>query len=149
MTEVRRRQLRFEPMPMRVPLDQIGGARVVRQFRMNGEIVKVGTMLTPPQIMAMNPVNRAHLIDRFLQVWPKPMVKSPPSSDADSGAGPTERATSDGGLLARHVVPLGFGRYDVVQGTKLNEKAVDRQTAFALAGTPLPPEQKAPRRKRA
>lgn len=144
--EARRRTLRFEPTPMRIPLDQIGGARVVRQFRMNGDIVRVGTTMTREQVMAMNAVNRAHLLDRFLLVWPKPVVGL--ASAADLGAGPAERVTHSA-ESSRFVVPLGFGRgYDVVEGVKLNQKAVDRETAFALAGMPLPPSEKTRRVRR-
>jgi hypothetical protein len=135
---VARRFPRFEPLMMRIPIDQIGGGRVVRQYRgSDGQIVKVGTTLTGDQIRNMGAANRRELMDRYISVWPQApaAVASPPGA-----AEPTERSTTE--PPSRFVVPLGFGAWDVVEGIKLNDKAVTRAEAYALAGKPLPPSKK-------
>ena len=40
----------------------------------------------------------------------------------------------------RFVISEGFGRFNVIEGKKLNEEALDREQAYALAGID-PPKQ--------
>ena len=125
MTNVR--ALRSESMPLRLSLDQIGGGVVVRPFRRGTEFVRVGTNVTPEELMSMTAANRNALLDKFIRVYPKP-----PSGVA---------SRSDGvgrGRAERHIVPLGFGHYHVVEGVQLTQKPVTRQEAYSLAGKDLP-----------
>jgi hypothetical protein len=88
---------------------------------MGDRYLMAGTVLTGDEVRAIRPTNRSSLIDKnFIAVWPV---------DASQFAGPP---------AVRHVVPRGFGRYDVVEGRKLNDEWLDKEAAFALAGLPLP-----------
>lgn len=99
--------------------DQIGGGRVERTFSYGGRRLVRGDMLTREQIVAMPAANRNALIEtKHLLVWPP-------------GIGGGEK----------FVQALGFGRYNVIQGRKLNDAPIDRETAHRLAGLP-PPEEK-------
>ena len=115
---------------MRINLDEIGGGKVIRGFNAGGERVNAGTLLTREFLAAIPANNRNTLIDKnFIQVWPKAAAAvSPP----DVGAGPTAE---------RHVVALGFGRYNVIEGTVLNASALTREQAHKLAGKPMPDKE--------
>jgi hypothetical protein len=108
--------------PLRI--EEIGGAKVRRTFTMGARRTKAGELLELGDLARMPVANRNALIEKgFIDVWPK-------------GVG-------GGGVVAsepaeRFVVPLGFGRYDVVQGMQLNDRTLDREAAYALAGKPLP-----------
>jgi len=116
-----------KPFASRMRISDIGGGRVIRQFSMDGKIVRLGTYLTAEQIQSIH--NRAYMIGRFIDVWPKASVTAGnASSAADTGADQAER----------HVVTLGFGRYNVIEGTVLNEEPLSRADAYALAGKAEP-----------
>lgn len=129
--------VRAEQAPFRMRMEDIGGGRVIRQFRSGGKLMRTGETMTAEQIVAINPANRTSLIGRFIDVWPKP------AGVASSSAGKADRAerATDASAMTRHVVPLGFGRYHVIQGELLTENAVTREEAYALAGIPLPPSK--------
>jgi hypothetical protein len=102
----------------------IGGGRVERPFRMGEKSLPRGTVLSREEVMSIRISNRSSLIDKgYLSVWPKEAVAQQANASA-----PQER----------HVVNCGFGRYDVVEGRKLNEQHLDRESAYLLAGKPLP-----------
>ncbi len=121
--------IRAEASPYRMPLDQIGGGRVIRGFRKAGEYVRVGTYLTAEEILDINPTNRTSLIGHFIDVWPK-------SPDRRISPPPRPAATAE--QAERHVVSLGFNKFLVIEGTKLTEEPVSRSEAYALAGRPEP-----------
>jgi hypothetical protein len=113
----------------RWPIDQIGGGRVVRQFRLGDSIIKVGSELSAEFIRQLPAANRQVLIGQFIAVWPKASeVAGLASTAADANA---ERPQ-------RHVVALGFGRYKVIEGVELTPEAVTRSEAYAIAGKPEP-----------
>lgn len=90
----------------------IGGGVVRRRFSLAGEVMLAGRELTGAQIRAMTTANRKALLRAgFLDVWP---VHSGPSGD-------------------RFVVNLGFGKFDVVEGRKLNSEPLTKEQATALA----------------
>ena len=120
--------IRAEPGVARIPLEQIGGGRVVRPFYVGGTQVKVGAELTAEFIRSINPSNRASLLGRFIAVWPKA-----------PGVGVASRLPdAEGQQAERHVVALGFGRYNVIEGVILNESPMNRASAYELAGKPEP-----------
>lgn len=96
----------------------IGGGTVRRTFRMGTEQVRMGRPLTEAEIMTMPVANRRALIDKgMIIVYPRTPVV--PSGDGE-----------------RHVVARGFGKYDVIEGHKLNDKPLTKDAARALAGVP-------------
>lgn len=117
----------------RVSMEDLGGGRVVVAFNAGGVRMTPGTLLTAEFIKAMPAANRSLLIDRnYIQVWPK----------ADGAVSPP--ASSAGGpRVERHVVPLGFGRYGVCEGTFINDKPMKRADAYALAGKQEPVKKRA------
>ena len=126
-----------EPYPGRVKrIEDIGGGRVIRAYRSGGDMVKVGTFLTRDDILAINPVNRWHLIGRFIDVWPKaPDTAGNASSATDARLDKAER----------HVVSLGFNRFRVFEGLWLHDSDKDylsREDAYKLAGKNAPPVQR-------
>jgi hypothetical protein len=85
-----------------------------------------GTVLDREQVLSIRISNRSSLIDKgYLSVWPREAVAQ---QVAQHSSEPQER----------HVVNCGFGRYNVVEGRRLNEQALDRESAYLLAGKPLP-----------
>lgn len=109
-----------------IPLrpEQIGGARVQRAFKFGERRLVHGDTLTGDQVRSIRPTNRSSLVDKgYLMLWPKGQNESVP------GAAEVER----------HVVARGFGRYDVIEGRKLNtEGLLTKEEAYALAGKPMP-----------
>lgn len=112
--------------------NEIGGAIVRRQINTGGKAIAPGTRLSRSEVLAFLPVNRMALINkRFLDVYP-------------IGGGDAAAATSSQG--ERFVVSAGFGRFHVIEGKKLNDEAIDREQAYALAGIAAP--EKATRRRK-
>lgn len=132
MTQQARRFAKYEPIH-RLPVDQVGGGSVVRSFRMNGELVRVGTRFTGDEIRSWHAANRRELLDRYLCVWPK----APESGIAPTG----EDASAE--RAERHVVSLGFRLYAVIEGVRLNPKPLSREDAYKLAGKPDPARKEA------
>lgn len=109
---------------MRINIDEIGGGKVVRGFTAGTEYLHVGAALTADFIKSIPAANRNTLIDKnFIQVWPKAVAVSPPVAVA-------------GRTAERYTVPLGFGRYDVVSGFKINDAPLTKAEADKLAGKP-------------
>lgn len=91
---------------------EIGGGVVRRRFTMNGESVVPGTKLSREEILAMPINNRNALIrNKNLDVYPPAAIP----------------------VGVRHVVHIGSGRFDVIVGVKLNDRALTREEADALA----------------
>ena len=106
---------------------QIGGGKVERPFRMGDKTLPRGTVLDRGQMLSIRISNRSSLIDKgYLSVWPLEAVAQ--QVQQQHSAEPQER----------HVVNCGFGRYDVVEGRKLNEQYLDKESAYLLAGKPMP-----------
>lgn len=133
MAQAVNRAVRFEPPLARIPLDQIGGGKVVRPFRMGGEIVAANTVFSADQIRNMPAANRQVLLDRFIRVWPLPAVKMGRQQRFASSARPDSGAE-------RHVVSLGFRKYAVIEGVKLGEYTT-RAEAYQAAGKPDPKQE--------
>lgn len=127
MTTQARRFAKYEPVH-RLPIEQVGGGSVIRSFRMNGEIVRVGTRFTGDEIRSWQAANRRELLDRFLCVWPKA---------PDGGIASTEQVAA-AERAERHVVSLGFRTYAVIEGVRLNAAPLSREDAYKLAGKPDP-----------
>lgn len=105
--------------------DHIAGGRVVRTFRCGERQVFAGNMLSRDELLRMPAQNRNALIEKgFITIWPKEAETAGLSVGTVGGT--------------RHVCALGFGRYDVVEGTKVNEAPLNREEAYALAGIEPP-----------
>lgn len=97
-------------------MNEIGGGIVRRRFNTANGAIPAGHKLTSGEIKAMPPGNRRALIEnRFLEVWP--------IGNAPAGG-------------ERHIVNLGFGKFDVVEGRKLNDKPLTKDEAEELATRP-------------
>lgn len=106
---------------------QIGGGKVERQFRMGEKLLPRGTVLSREEVMSIRTSNRSSLIDRgHLSVWPIEAVAMQKIQQHSSE--PQER----------HVISSGFGRYNVIEGRRLNEQPLDRESAYLLADKPMP-----------
>ncbi len=92
----------------------IGGGVVQRRFNISDRPVMVGTRLSRDDILAIR--NRRTLVGGgFIAIHPPA-----PSSE------PNER----------HLVHNGGGRYDVIEGRKLNDRALTKEEAEDLATQP-------------
>lgn len=99
---------------------EIGGGTVRRTFKFGDEQVFSGKTLTADQILGMPINNRRALIEKgYISVYPK-------APDA-----PAAKREAKG---ERHVVSAGFGRFDVIEGVKLNEASLSKDEAMELAG---------------
>lgn len=97
-----------------VRMENVGGAVVKRPFKLGEDYVKAGANLDAAAINAIPKVNRNALVDRgYIDLYPQP-----PGTQ-------------------RHVVSAGFGRFNVIEGRKLNADALTRDEAIALAGSDL------------
>src|SRR5215813_9794586 len=95
----------------------IGGARVRRVFTARGQVMKAGKHLSADEVLAINLPNRRALQDAgYIEIYPK-----------GAPAGKREPET-------RHIMKVGDGQYDVIEGHKLNPKPVSREEAYRLAG---------------
>jgi hypothetical protein len=101
-------------MPHDLPDDMIGGGVVRRRIGVaGGDGVLAGTRLTREQVLAMPVANRRAMISTgHISVWPL-----------------NEQVGGE-----RFAVHLGFGKYDVVEGRKLNAEPLTKEQAEALAG---------------
>lgn len=110
--------------------DNIGGGKIIRAFRTAAGMQMAGTILSREQIIAMAHQNRNALIEKgFLAVWDK-------AAGTVVGAATMPAPVAEG--AERFICSLGFGRYDVVHGVKLNAAPVNREQAHELAGLPPP-----------
>ena len=95
-------------------LDDIGGGRVHLPFTMGGRRMKTGDRMTAAEILAIPRANRMGLIqNRFIKTWPAGM---------------------DGEDIDRHVVNRGSGKFDVIEGRRLNAQPLTQAQAHSLAG---------------
>lgn len=98
---------------------QIGGGKVRRMFSKGSVKLRPGTVLTGDEVRSIRALNRTALIEKgYLDIWP--VVDVPAEG------------------TARFIRPLGFGRYDVIEGRKLNDEALDKEAAHKMAGIPMP-----------
>src|SRR5258706_3819190 len=103
----------------------IGGGKVERPFGRGDKPLPRGTVLTGDEVRSIRTSTGPALIDRgYLAICPMEAV----AQQAQHSSEPQER----------HIVNCGFGRYNVVEGRRLNEQALDRESAYLLAGKPLP-----------
>ncbi len=97
---------------------EIGGGFVRLSFSVDGKRLPAGTPLTADKINSF--ANKRRLIDAgFISVYPPG-----PKSDAAAPQG------------EHHVYHTGKGLYDVVVGTKINDRPLTKSEAEALAATP-------------
>jgi hypothetical protein len=105
---------------------QIGGGRVERPFTMGSRYLARNTILTRDEVLSIRTSNRGSLIDRgYLMVWPKEAA----------GLAAPQAKQAPGEMFVIH---RGFGRYDVVEGRTVNQEPLDKESAYLLAGKPLP-----------
>lgn len=95
-------------------LDDIGGAVVRRTFTFDTRRLKTGDKLTRDEVLGMPGANRNALIEKqYIDVLPRAAV------DPDT---------------ERFVVNRGFGKFDVIEGRKINpEPLTSKDEAEALA----------------
>lgn len=95
-------------------LDDIGGAIVRRTFTFDTRRLKTGDRLTREEVLGMPGANRNALMEKqYIDVLPRAAI------DPDAG---------------RFVVNRGFGKFDVIEGRKLNaEPLATKDEAEALA----------------
>ncbi len=99
----------------RLKENDIGGGIVRTAFRMGARYLIANTKLTAQEVMSINPANRMSLIDKgYLAVWPK--IDAAPAAKGE-----------------RFTVHTGGGRYDVIEGRRLNEDSLSKEEAHALS----------------
>lgn len=107
-----------------IAADQIGGAIVRRTFsssRDGGKRFVAGQRLSGDEVRSFPAINRNSLIEkRYIDVFPQ------------GGEMQTKGE--------RFVISSGFGKFHVIEGKKLNDEALDREQAYALAGMVAPPK---------
>ena len=93
---------------------EFGGGYVRIAFSANGERLKVGAHLSADRIRSF--ANHRRLISaEYIAVYPL-------------------KGENDELGVERHVIHVGAGNYDVIEGRKLNDTALTRDQAYALAG---------------
>jgi hypothetical protein len=97
---------------------EIGGGFVRRAFTDGETLMAVGAPLSAEKINAWP--NRRTLIESGL------IAVYPPHGEGAATTGPAER----------HMVHLGRGQYDVIAGTKLNDRPLSKDEAEDLATQP-------------
>jgi hypothetical protein len=100
-----------------IQAENIGGAVVRRTFKLGDKHVFSGHPLTRDQVLAIPVTNRRALVEKGqIEIFPRPQGWS------------------------KHVVSTGFGRYDVIEGLRINSDPLTREEAYALAGVQAPAE---------
>ena len=100
---------------MITPDSDIGGAIVRRRFTFGQRAMLAGDKLTREQVLSMPRANRNSMIEnRFLQV-----VLRMDAGSAEPGE--------------RYAVHMGRGKYDVIEGRKLNDAPLTAAEAKKLA----------------
>jgi hypothetical protein len=120
---------------------QIGGAKVMRTFRLGDRQMYHGAMLTGDEVRAMAHNNRNALIEKgFLMVWPKEVGMIPGDGVSAPIIAPSAPppVSLPAASAERHVSARGFGKWDVIEGRKVNDKPLTREEAHKLAGLPPP-----------
>jgi hypothetical protein len=96
--------------------EDIGGAVVRRRVDRGGmPPLLAGARLTREEVLAMPTANRRSLVATE-RLWLLPLA-------AD-------------GVSARHIVQVGKGQYDVIQGVKLNDGPLSKDAAEEIATRP-------------
>lgn len=109
-------------MPAMLADEQIGGGTVRRTFKFGDTQVFAGHPLTAEQIIGIPRANRRALVEKtFIDIYPKP----------PTDLAPAHELPRDG---ERHVVSSGFGKFDVIEGRKLNSAPLTKDEAMTLAG---------------
>lgn len=112
---------------------EIGGGLALRGFNRGTGFIKAGTQLSAELINSIPFSNRRSMIDRgIIAVHPPIPV---PEKSSITATGPV-----------RMLVDRGFGKFDVVAGTIINDAPLTKADALALAG--FDPEPDAPKSKR-
>ncbi len=107
-------------------INDIGAAVVTFPFRMGEKWLRSGTQLTHDQLAKMGTANRNSLIDKnYIYCVPKSMMGKTISVPISM---PTDRQE-------RHIVSRGFGRFDVIEGRKLNDEPLGKEAATVLAAS--------------
>ena len=100
--------------------NEIGGGYVRLKFTDSERSYKMGEPLTAEKIKSFH--NYRRLIDvGMIAVYP------PPHKGTLNGNGNIQAAISE-----RHIVSAGFGRFDVYEGRKLNQKSLTKEDAEKL-----------------
>lgn len=107
--------------PMRI--EEIGFGRVSRALTVSGQILPRGTKLSHEVLARMPAANRNAMIEnRYIEVFPKGVaVREVGDTNVPDGA-------------EAHVVPVGFGKYDVIVGNVVGA-GLSREDADTLAKT--------------
>jgi hypothetical protein len=102
---------------MDIAEQDIGGARVARRFTCGSEAMLRGRMLSATEVCSIPVANRRALTKAgIIEVFPR--------NDAVTTVG------------QKHIVHLGRGQYDVIQGQKLNAAPLSKDDAEDLATRP-------------
>jgi hypothetical protein len=100
--------------------NEIGGGYVRLKFTDHERSYKMGEPLTAEKIKSFH--NYRRLIDvGMIAVYP------PPHKSTLNGIETAPVAVSE-----RHIVSAGFGRFDVYEGRKLNQKSLSKEDAEKL-----------------
>lgn len=106
--------------PVKNLMDDIGGAIVRRRFTLGGREVTSGTVLTAGEIKAIPGSNRRALIDNhYFSPFPRAVKTHLEAQDS------TEPPIF-------HLVNLGFGKWDVVEGKRINNRPLSKDEAESL-----------------
>ncbi len=101
-------------------IHEIGDAIVTFPFRTGGKWLRNGTKVGHEQLARMGTNNRNSLIDKgYLYTIPKALMGAIPMAAPITGA-------------ERHIVSRGFGRFDVIEGHKINDAPLTKEAATAL-----------------
>jgi hypothetical protein len=116
------RQRRMRPMR----IEEIGGGRVVRTFKLADRNVMAGESIDVATLSRMPIANRNALIENgSIAVWPKgdgaPTITARPAAAAKPAEG-----------TQRFMINKGFGKFAVIEGRVLNEAPLDKAAAEAL-----------------
>lgn len=94
----------------------IGGARVRRVFSRGSERLAAGRILSADDVISIPVANRRALVSAgYIEIFPRAPLQS---------------------VGERHIVHLGGGRYDIIQGVKLNAEPLSKDDAEELATRP-------------
>jgi hypothetical protein len=115
------------PNPM-LPDTQIGGAYVRRRFDLGPRTMTAGETLTAEQVLAIPKRNRQALINLG-------KIELYPASPVAAGS-------------RRFAIHMGMGRFDVIEGHKLNAVPMSREEAEAMLPAADRPKGRKPKKKK-
>lgn len=112
------------PKPQR-EIEEAGGAYVRRRFEFGTREMIAGERLTAAEVASIPLHNLRSLINTGrLELWPAPPGDAPQTFIAE-----------------RFAINRGFGKWDVVEGRKLNDEVLTKDQAEALAAAGSTQEQ--------